>query len=88
MKKVDDLEIWLKEERLPQVIMLHHILLSTDADMGSQGWQPSNRDRFGLSMAAFNKSVFAVEFKIPNSPYKGAELTTDETIKTIKSEEA
>jgi len=53
---VDDLEIWLKEERLPE------------------GWQPRIRDRFGHSMMSFNRSVFAVEFRIPNTPYQGAEV--------------
>jgi len=65
---VEDLEIWLKEERLPE------------------GWQPRIRDRFGHSMMSFNRSVFAVEFKIPNSAYKGAEVQTGGTGTGEKSE--
>jgi len=54
--RVDDLEVILKEERLPD------------------GWESRIRDPWGLTLAAFNRTVFRVELGTDESKSKGGSI--------------
>lgn len=54
--RVDDLEVILKEERLPD------------------GWESRIRDPWGLTLAAFNRTVFRVELGIDESKNKSGSI--------------
>jgi hypothetical protein len=41
------------------------------------GWEPKVRSRMGLTIGAFNTTVFKVEFGIPKDPVVLAKLTSD-----------
>jgi len=52
------------------------------------GWEPAVRSRMGLTMAAFNGTVLAVEMGIPSDPVKLSKLVSEaEAAQTAGTEE-